>query len=185
MTLSWISPSASLLASFIELDAGSPVYTSELTITDSILGDAIVATFSVFSGQIPDNHTLINNGNNTATLTITPTVRELDEYVPEYVRPLDFVYDSDTKGGGNYATYGSAITGGKTFTFTIRATTTDTNGINVTDRTFTVRVDNNWSSDRDTFVKEYFSGDTLTYKGVTYNTPEDYITALKGDGYYV
>ena len=181
--LSWTSPSSGLLGTYIELDSGSPLFSAILSVTDSIQGAAIVANFTTVSGQIPDNHTLVDNGDNTATLSITPDIKEMDDYVPEYAQPPDFVYDSSTIGGGNYASYGSALSGGKTFSFTIRAETTDTNGIISADRSFSMRVNNNWTSDSEKFLLEYYSGTTLKDADGNELSPENYIIYLKSNGW--
>lgn len=186
MTITWISPAAGQLATFLELDEGTPVFSTTFVVdtTNGVpMAPQTEVHFELIDGRIPEYYTLTNNGDNTATLEITPLVRELDQYIPEYIRPDDFVYDTGDTAGGKYATYGSALSGGYTFNFTIRANNALSGASDFADRTFTMFVFNNWSSDRDDFMLEYHQDQTLLYNDVEYE-PEDFLIAIKGDGYY-
>ncbi len=220
MTIEWISPNAGLLTSELELTFGDPVFRVQLecevdnssqpidsnTLVDSS-GQIPPGTppifYQVFSGQIVEYSRLIQTGTNIGYLDIIPLVRELDEYVPEYVRPEDFTYDTDDTSGGKYATYGSALSGGYTFNFTIRAwdatgltTYEDSDGYlqydidsnlnsEFADREFSVHVFNNWSSDRDSFILDYFENETIKNDLGNDLTPEDWLIYQKQKGFYI
>jgi hypothetical protein len=198
MALLWTNPSEGLLTTLLEATVGDPVYTTQFEVQDT-LSSTPELTFFHLSGDIPEYYEIINDGINTATFNITPNVRELDDYVEEYAQPPDFTYDNTSNAGGDYATYGSALSGGKTLTFTIRAVLTssmdsngnysdilDSNGTisNYTDRTFSIHVQNNWSSDRDRFIRFYYEGIGLEYEGNTLSANE-WILQQKENGYYV
>lgn len=171
----WISPNAGPLATYIELQVG--VFSFPLVATYE--GSSDLVDFVLQSGELPQNFQ-ISNINNTLHGTI---ITEMDLYVNGWVRPEDFTYDTEDTSGGNYATYGSALAGGKTFTFTIRAFHTTLPGT-FKDRTFSIHVENNYSSDRDSFVLDYFEGDKLLYNGEQELTPLQWIIKQKNDGFY-
>lgn len=131
--------------------------------------------------ELPQNLELDEN-------QISGIILEMDDYVEEFLRPEDFSYDSGETSGYNYARYGSGLARTKTFSIIIRATLEgfmDSNGMGLfTDQTFTLTVLNNYSSDRDSFIREYFKDETLDYEGNQYNV-EEFLTNLKNDGYYL
>lgn len=208
MTIVWIAPAAGQLTTLLELSYGEPVYQVTLEAESS---DEMTPIVPIYYEMLLDedglgaplDYKLIQTGTNIGTLQIVPIVREMDEYVPEYNRPENWTWDTEDTAGGNYATYGSALSGGKNFQFTIRAhnatglaTYTDSNGdlqydlndsnftgTDYEDRTFSIYIFNNWSSDRDYFMLEYHEGRTINYDGVEYE-PEDFLIAIKEDGYY-
>jgi len=183
----WQSPAAGSLASLIELQEWvSP------TLVATFNGDASLVDYILWSGTLPEDLQLINDSNSPIN-TINGIVREMDDYVPEYVEPPGFTYDNDDTAGGDYATYGSALAGSRTFTFTIRAYhsgdyVVDSNNMfdpdSYADRTFSITVLNNYSSDRDRFVVRYFEGQKLLYDGNQELDPEEWIIQQKQDGYY-
>ena len=185
MTVTWTAPAAGQITTEIELAAGEPVYTVDLVANNGSNGPIY---YVLQDGELPQYYEIVNTETNTGQLRITPLVRELDEYIPEYAKPEGFSYDTDDTAGGNYATYGSALSGGYTFTFTIRAYNgtgpEDSNfGGDFADREFSIYIFNNWSSDRDSFIKDYYEGTTVLYNDVEYE-PEDFLIAIKADGYY-
>lgn len=200
MTVSWIAPAAGVLTNQIELTFGQPVYT--VTFDAQVSGMGTPIFFEHVAGDLPQYSEIIQSGSNTADFVIEPLVRELDQYVPAFARPPDFTFDTEDTAGGNYATFGSALAGGFTFNFTIRAhdasgfaTFIDSNGrlqyitdsnfgSNFEDRNFTIQITNNWSSDRDNFILEYYEGQKIRYNGVDYD-PEDFLIAIKSDGFYI
>lgn len=216
MELEWISPVAGELTRLLEWSVGDPVWETQLDVRLKVsegldssgeeqFAYQIIPIYYEISpdsvDEIPHYNKLIQTGTNIGELKIKPLVRELDEYVPEFAQPDNFTWDTPDTAGGNYASYGSALVGGKNFVFTIRAydardmtTYTDSagdlqydldsafNSALFVDRTFSIYIFNNWSSDRDSFLNSYYQGLTLFYDGEEL-TPEEYIVALKSDGY--
>ena len=84
---------------------------------------------------------------------IDGTITELDDCVAEFETLATDQYDTEDTSGGNYASKGSAAAGEYTFSFTVRAEAVAHDAH--ADRTFSILVVNNWSSDRDRFIREY------------------------------
>lgn len=203
--IEWLTPNAGELTSVVELDAGNPLFECFLEcqqITDSNTLSTAHIFYEVIAGQIPQYYSLDHISETECSLKISPIVRELDEYVSEYAKPDNFSWNTESKSGGNYASFGSAQSGGKTMEFTIRAYELlspdfylDSNGFfqynidsntifsSYVDRDFSITVTNNWSSDRDSFLKEYYQNESLTYNGQSY-TIDDWIVLMKSLGYY-
>lgn len=202
MTIEWITPDAGLQTTLLELTEGTPVYQMSLTADDDIVPDSPIY-FELVSGEIPEYYEIIQTGSTQGYINITPIVREMDTYVDGYQKDSNFTYDTESQAGGNYASYGSALAQSKTFTFTIRAynatgltTYEDSNGntqyildsaflsTEYADRSFSITINNDYSSTRDSFILEYYDGQTILYNGVEYDTPEEFLIAIKNDGYY-
>jgi len=212
-SMQWVFPASKQLGTVLELRAGTPVFSQTLNVQSGILADSNTLPedyvtqstspiyYRLIAGEIPHYYKFVHTETNIGYLHITPIVRELDEYVPEYAKPDNFVWDTEDTGGGNYATFGSALSGGHTFTFTIRGydasslqSYTDSNGDlqyivdsnglpnKYADREFSIFVENNWSSDRDSFILDYFDGKLLEFDGELF-TPEDYLLKVKSEGY--
>jgi hypothetical protein len=210
--LRWVAPNSGELTTLIEFQSNGPiipVYIADFICvkgTDSN-GDGIPVPiyYEHLSGIIPHYFKLIQTGTNLGHLHIIPLVRELDQYIlPEYAKPNGFSYDTADTAGGNYASYGSGLSGGKSLSFTIRAwdatdldTFVDSNGetqyvidtntslADYVDRTFSIFVENNYSSDRDGFFSEYFDGQSFSYGTQTGLTFEEFLVLVKADGYYI
>lgn len=103
--------------------------------------------YKIQSGQLPLNLTL-----NTTSGLISGTVIDLDEWVPEYQRPTGFAIAQD---GSNYAAYGSAFAGSYSAEFTIRAYLVGYENAAFEDQDCSILVINNYSSDRDQFIRDY------------------------------
>lgn len=189
----WEFPNSGLLATVLELDNfnTSPYLTSLQASYNDVLDPDI--QFEVISGEFPEGLIIDNDLD-----VIRGIVNEMDTYVSGWVQPPDFTYDSQTKSGGLYGTYGSALAGSKTFTFTIRAFKEDLRDSNgdlpdnaYDDRIFHILVRNNYSSDRDSFVTEYFKQEFLEKNGLLLDsngeqiTPEEWILLQKSRGYYL
>ena len=97
---------------------------------------------SVISGDFPEDLVLEDDG------LIHGYFREMDEYVPEFEPPE---VNDTFRDGTHYATFGSAQAYTKNFTFTVRGIDGDGN---VDTTTVTIIKLNNYSSDRDFFVRK-------------------------------
>lgn len=184
--IGWQSPAGGPLDALDETLANYVSVTLSAEINDSPTG----VVFEHVAGTLPENLIIVNNGNGTGTLE--GDITELDEYIPGWQEPPGFTYDTSDTAGGNYASYGSALYGGKNCTFVIRAYREgelDSNGsVIATDRVFSINIDNNYSSDARRFILEYYAGQRLTYvtnAGVKHEnlTPEEYADLLLADGY--
>jgi hypothetical protein len=126
---------------------------------------------------------------NQDTKIIEGYITELDNWYPGFQRSANFSYDTETTAGGNYANYGSGLSESVTVNFTIRAyhdtlyDPENPNPATYADKVFSLTIENDYSSDRDSFIEEYFENQTLTYDGEDL-TPTDFIIRLKQDGYY-
>lgn len=193
MTLQWKTPVSSILGTVLEYQLGDPVFSTLLEVdTEPTTSPTIF--YEVISGDAPQYYQIVPQAANTALFQIKPFVRELDEYIDGYQKPEGFTYDSDDTAGGNYATYGSALSGGFNCVFTIRAWVVtgetpyiDSNGNTVydtdsnmqyVDKEFSLFVTNNWSSDGRTFIREYYDGQTLINGDGDENTVEEYLQWL-------
>lgn len=201
VTITWTSPDSGQLTSLIEYEEGSPVYEATLQANDSELTEgSIPIYYTLLEGEIPLYYEIIQTSGNTGYLRIEPIVEELDKYVENYEKPDEFTYDTDNTAGANYASFGSALSGGYTFNFTLRAydatglsTYTDSNGnlqydvdSNFTaafsDRNFSIFVFNNWSSDGRSFLSEYFQGQTVIDGNGNSGSVNDYLNYLTSIG---
>lgn len=187
----WQYPPEGLIATVLEEDVFlTPNLISLMgTFNDSFDPDLM---FEVISGEFPETLYIDNTEK-----SIKGAIREMDLYVNDYEKPEDFSYDTETKSGGNYASFGSSLAYSKTFTFTIRVykeDMRDSNGDLVPegydDRIFHIIVRNNYSSSRDAFIREYFSLEEQSSKGLLLDdsgnslTPEQWIEFQKSKGYY-
>ena len=107
--------------------------------------------FSVVSGTLPNNLTLSSSGQ------ISGQVIDMDTYVDwtgtAYEKPAGFVLLLDAS---NYASYGSAKAGSYNIEFTVRAHVTDAPEDEFyADLNTSILVVNNYSSDRDQFIRDY------------------------------
>lgn len=130
--------------------------------------------YSIVSGQLPNNLSL-----NSATGFISGTVVDLDTWVPGFQRPLGYTIERD---GSNYATYGSAQAGQYLAGFTIRAFVVG-NSVYNADQDCSILVVNNYSSDRDQFIRDYSAqyGNTFTVNGEPVSA-EEYLEYQKSIG---
>ena len=112
----------------------------------------------------------------TASGIISGIVLEMDGFVDEFNnKPEGFKYDEE-----NYATFGSAKTGSKTFTFSIDAFHSGIGGGTST-QLHSILIRNNWSSDRDEFIREI---DNQFFIDGVKSTNEEYLTEMKSRGYF-
>lgn len=139
--------------------AGSPTSTNPRELFDfefdlspyaSFTGDGSLE-FSIVSGQLPNNLALSSSGQ------ISGTVIDMDTYVDwtgtPYEEPPNFVLELD---GSNFGTWGSAKAGSYSIEFTVRAHVTDAPDDEFyADATMNILVVNNYSSDRDQFIRDY------------------------------
>jgi hypothetical protein len=172
--------------------AGSPTSTNPRELFDfefdlspyaTFTGDGALE-FSIVSGQLPNNLTLSSSGQ------ISGTVIDLDTWVSEFQKPEGFVLLIDAS---NYGTYGSAQAGSYLANFTVRAHVTDAPSDEFyEDLSTSILVVNNYSSDRDQFIRdyteEYGEGETGSKKLFRINdvpvTAEEYLNYQKSLGNY-
>ena len=179
------TPSNQLLGTAIELSTNFQSPTISVDIPD--INQSSIR-YTHVAGQIPQSLELIDNMDGTAK--IVGDIIDMDEYVPGWQEPPGFTYDTLDRSGGKYATYGSAQAYSKTFTFVIRATgdSPDSNTQGYSDRLFSITILNNYSSDRDRFIRKYYKNKTLEYLDSEGNvkllTPDEYIIQQKNDGYF-
>lgn len=191
LAVEWISPAAGLIATVLELDEFNSPNLVPLVATFNNLSDPTIE-FKVQSGEFPQDLIIDND-----LKCIRGIVDEMDTYVSGFEKPEDFNYDSETKSGGNYATYGSDLVYSKTFTFTLRAyksSMADSNGdlpaYAYDDRIFHIIVRNNYSTSRDRFMTNYFTLEEQAIKGLLLDdtgkqlTAEEWILFQKLKGYY-
>lgn len=130
--------------------------------------------YKIQSGQLPLDLSI-----DTRTGLISGTVIELDEWVPEFNPPEDFIIEED---GSNYATFGSALAGSYSAEFTVRAYLVGFETETFEDQACSILVVNNYSSDRDQFIRDYTEeyGNTFIVNGevVDANTYLDYQKSL-------
>ena len=103
--------------------------------------------YKIQSGQLPLDVTI----NETSGL-ISGTVIELDEWVPEFNPPEEYVIEKD---GSNYASFGSAAAGSYSTSFVVRAYLVGFEQETFEDQSCSILVVNNYSSDRDQFIRDY------------------------------
>ena len=111
----------------------------------------------------------------TASGVLSGIVLEMDNFVDEFNKPEGFKYDEQ-----NYATFGSAKTGSKTLTFSIDAFHSGIGGGTAT-QLHSILIRNNWSSDRDEFIREI--DNQFFIDGITVAN-ETYLTEMKSRGYF-
>ena len=110
-----------------------------------------VLEFYLVSGQLPNNLTLSSSGQ------ISGQTIDMDSYIDwtgtPYEKPVDFVLQLD---GQNYGTYGSTLAGSYLVNFTVRAHIDDAPPDEYfADMPCSILVVNNYSSDRDQFIRDY------------------------------
>ena len=163
----------------------SGTWTSSATIEPAIelltfVNHLCVATFDVGAGApeyfvavgstLPAGLSLGTGG------VLSGIVLEMDSFVEEFKnRPEGFKYDEQ-----NYATFGSAKTGSKTLTFSIDAFHSGIGGGTAT-QLHSILIRNNWSSDRDEFIREI---DNQFFIDGVKSTNEEYLTEMKSRGYF-
>jgi hypothetical protein len=108
--------------------------------------------FSVVAGTLPNNLTL-----NSSTGQISGTTVDMDTYIDwtgtPYEQPENFVLERD---GSNFGSYGSAKAGSYTVEFTVRAHVDDAPDDEFyADLECSILAVNNYSSDRDQFIRDY------------------------------
>lgn len=177
--------------------SGSPTSTNPRELFDFEFDLSSYATFTgaggtlefyIVSGTLPNNLTLSSSGQ------ISGTVIDMDTYVDwngtPYEKPSDFVLLIDAS---NYGTYGSAKAGSYSIDFTVRAHVTDAPPDEFfADQACSILVVNNYSSDRDQFIRdyteEYGEGESGSKKLFRINdvpvTAEEYLTYQKSLGNY-
>ena len=144
ITVEWITP-AGRLASEVNSANGRELFQWRHQIEADPAGEV---KYHVVAGELPGGLTL-----DPTTGRIDGTLTEMDGYVAGWSDILD-TYDTPDTTGGRYATVGSAAAGQRVFSFTVRATLLIDPSI-YADRAFEILVVNNWSSDRDRFVREH------------------------------
>ncbi|MBC8443035.1 MAG: hypothetical protein H8D80_02460 [Proteobacteria bacterium] len=136
-----------------------------------------VATFD--EGEVLPNYfitdgSVLPSGLNLGTGgLLSGIVLEMDSFVPEYKKPEGFKLDEQ-----NYATFGSAKEGSKTFSFSIDAVSED--GGTAT-QVHNITINNNWSSDRDELIREI--DNDFFIDGVVVSN-EEYLITMKSRGYF-
>lgn len=175
--LTWTTSSGQLSNEY----AGSPtssnpreLYEFEYQLQASFTGVDSELEYSIVSGQLPLNLSL-----NTETGFISGTVIDLDEWVDGWTNKPQI-----NKDGSNYASTGSAAAGQYLAEFTVRVHVTDAPDDELfLDRDFSILVINNYSSDRDQFIRDYSAqfGDTFQIDGQPVNA-ERYLEYQKSLG---
>jgi hypothetical protein len=161
----------------------------DLSAHASFTGAGGTLEYYVVEGQLPNNLTL-----DSSTGQISGQTIDMDTYVDwdgtAYERPEDFVLLLD---GSNYASWGSAKAGSYTFEFTVRAHVDDAPEDEFyADMVCSILAVNNYSSDRDQFIRdyteEYGEGEPGSKKLFRVNdvpvTAEEYLDAQKALGNY-
>lgn len=147
----WTTP-AGRLASEVNSANGRELFRWRhvLEAAEATFGDAV--RYRVVEGQLPCGLSLDPDSG-----AIDGTITEMDTCVPGWSQLDPGDYDTPEASGGKYATVGSAAAGQYTFTFTVRAAAASHDAY--ADRTFEILVVNNWSADRDRFIREYLGED--------------------------
>lgn len=130
--------------------------------------------YEIVEGQLPEELTI-----NPETGLISGTVIDLDTWVPEFQKPEDFALAID---GSNYGTYGSVQAGQYLAEFTVRAFVVIEPEY-FEEQTCSILVINNYSSDRDQFIRDYSEeyGETFTIDGEPVSA-EEYLEYQKSIG---
>lgn len=182
--ITWIDPLPGILGTVLELDDFSdfPYLTPLSVLVENVGVNPTGTTFEVIDGIFPQGLEIDNS-----LKVIKGFIGELDNYYPAYQRPEGFSYDTPETAGGNYASYGSALFGGATCTFTVRATYEGEHA----DAAFSLIIRNNYSSDRDSFIIEYYSLEEQKQRGKLVDadgnqlSPEEFILYMKSKGFYL
>ena len=135
---------------------------------------AATVNYEISSGVLPSNLSL-----DATTGFISGQVIDMDEWVPEFEKPSDFVIAED---GSNYATYGSALAGQYSAEFTVKAFVVD-DPTYFAEQDCSILVINNYSSDRDQFIRDYSEeyGETFVVDGKPASA-EEYLQDQKSKG---
>ena len=144
--------------------------------------------FYIVSGTLPNNLTLSSSGQ------ISGQVIDMDSYVDwtgtPYEEPPNFVLELD---GSNFGSWGSAKAGSYAIEFTVRAHVTDAPPDEFyADVNTSILVVNNYSSDRDQFIRDYTEehGEGVSGSKVLFRvndipvTAEEYLNYQKSLGNY-
>ena len=143
-----------------------------------------VANFEILGLPTPAERYSVTDGSTlplglslgTASGVLSGIVLEMDNFVDEFKnKPEGFKNNEE-----NYATFGSAKTGSKTFTFSIDAFLSGIGGGTATQQ-HSILIRNNWSSDRDEFIREI---DNQFFIDGVKSTNEEYLTEMKSRGYF-
>jgi len=143
-SVAWVTP-AGRLASAVNSPNGRELFRWRHQLEAQPAG---AVQYRVVAGALPPGLDL-----DPATGVIDGTITELDAAVPGWDRAPES-YDTADATGGRYATTGSAAAGQRAFGFTVRAELASAPAVHA-DRDFEILVVNNWSSDRDRFVREH------------------------------
>jgi hypothetical protein len=143
-SVAWVTP-AGRLSSEVNSPNGRELFRWRHQLAAAPAGGV---SYTVVAGELPGGLTL-----DAATGLIDGTLTEMDGYVDGWDEALDS-YDTPDTTGGRYATVGSAAAQTRVFPFTVRATLLANPAI-FADRAFDILVCNNYSSDRDRFVREH------------------------------
>jgi hypothetical protein len=134
--------------------------------------------YKISSGQLPNNLSI-----NETTGLISGTVVELDSWVPSYVaeESTDPAID-----GSNYASKGSARDSLYDASFVVRAYAQGYEPQAYADQSCTIRVVNDYSSDRDQMIRDYSDkfGNTFIVNGNVVDA-ETFLSYQKSLGYYI
>lgn len=141
--IEWVTPAGNI-GRCLEETSFTFQLTALLTPDSKDFGDNVL--YEVTGGIFPMNLTLSSSG------LISGTVIDMDNYVPEFQKPEGFVIARD---GSNYGSYGSSLAHTRECEFEVRAYYDD--GITLVEefRTFGIMVINNYSSDRNQFIRDY------------------------------
>jgi len=136
---------------------------------NSDTGGDVIQYFLSEDNILPAGLTLSNFG------YISGIVLDMDLYVPEFEKPDGFKFNES-----NYASYGSAKVGSYTFNFSIDAIATG-GGETASPQMHNITIRNNWSSDRDEFIREVDQNFAVEGHPVP---NEEYLAAMKSRGYF-
>jgi hypothetical protein len=144
----------------------------QVNAVDSQSGGEI--NYEIIEGQLPNDLSI-----NAQTGFISGTVIDLDTWVDEFQKPSGFTIARD---GSNYGTYGSAQAGQYLAEFTIRAFVVS-EPVYYADQDCSILVINNYSSDRDQFIRDYSAeyGNTFIVNGEPVSA-EEYLEYQKSIG---
>lgn len=146
-----------------------------------LIPENIITNFTVISGSLPNS---LNITEIFSTWAIYGILTDMDDYVPEFAKPVNFSYDGSSKAGQNYAGYGAGLAQGKSFGFTVRCNLSELYEDKLyKDISFELYVKTNYSTQRDKYLREYYINTPIVYNGISYNI-EDYITLMKTLGYF-
>ena len=131
--------------------------------------------YTIDSGDFPGGLTL-----NINTSSISGNVAEMNTWVSSFIKPADYKIAKD---GSNYK-IASVLVGEFLAEFTIKATETQNNDVGTQD--CSILVINNWSSDRDQFIRDYDEhyGPQFKIDG-SFVSAEEYLQEKKAEGLFI